>query len=147
MAASSSPARQRGPKAQENGNAFTQHAEQDTALNPPDQEVADGEGMSFRAKTLVFLGFPLLAGVAGLYVGYLRTINSPETKIDFDTDFVFPFLLALALVVVLGFQTKGFTKKMTPLIQWPKVRRKKRIIRKRIIVDDNGNEIKDEKEE
>lgn len=104
--------------------------------------------MSFVAKTLLFLGFPLLAGIAGLYVGYLRTINSPEAKIDFDTDFVFPFLLALALVVVIAFQTKGFAqKKMTPLIQWPKVRRKKKIIRKRIIVDNDGNEVISEKQD
>lgn len=129
---------------QENGNAFSQHAQQDAALNPPADETPQ-EGMSFVAKTLIFLGFPLFVGLAGLYVGYLRMIQKPESKIDFDNDFVFPFLLALAMVVVIAIQSKGFSRKeITPLVQWPTVKRKKKIIRKRIIVDDDGNEIKEE---
>jgi len=144
MPSSPPSARQRRRPSQENGNAFTQHTEQDAALNPPAEETSL-EGMSFVAKALLFLCFPLLAGIAGLYIGYLRTIRNPESKIDFDTDFIFPFLSALALVVVIGIQTRGFTKKkVTPLIQWPTVRRKKKIVRKRIIVDDDGNEIKEE---
>ena len=129
---------------QENGDAFAQHREQDVTLGNHDEEAAP-QGMSFVARTLIFLAFPLFAGTAGLYVGYLRTIRDPDSKINFDTDFVFPFLLALALVMVIAFQTKGFSKtEVTPLIQWPKVRRKRRIIRKRIILDDDGNPIKEE---
>lgn len=101
--------------------------------------------MSFVAKVLIFLGFPLLMGTAGLYLSYVKTITDQQRKIDFDTDFVFPFLLALALVVVIYVQTKGFTKKkITPLVQWPTVRRKRKIVRKRVIVDDDGNEIQQE---
>jgi hypothetical protein len=127
--------------------AFSQHAQQDAALNTESTNGAPPqEGMSFVAKVLIFLGFPLLMGTFGLYLSYLKTISDPDShKIDFDTDFVFPFLLALALVVVIYFQTKGFTKKeITPLVQWPTVRRKQKIVRKRVIVDDDGNEIQQE---
>lgn len=147
---SSSSTQQQGEACQDirnNGNAFSQHVQEDPALNDgaiPEQD--DDEGMSFVAKTLVYLGFPLFMGTCGLYIGYLKTIGNDDAKIDFDTDFVFPFLLALALVVVISIQTRGFTqKKIKPLVQWPKVKRKKKIIRKRIIVDDDGNEIEDKK--
>lgn len=151
MPASSSPTRRRRNSKSQTGTnnaAFSQHQQQDDALGVPAEAAQDEEGMSFVAKALIFLAFPLLTGMAGLYIGYIRTIRDSSSKIDFDTDFVFPFLLALALVVVIAFQTKGFTKKkITPLIQWPTVRRKKKIIRKRIIVDEDGNEIKEEGKE
>jgi hypothetical protein len=95
--------------------------------------------MSFVGRTLIFLAFPMFIGSAGLFVGYLRTVNDKSQKVDFDSDFVFPFLLALALVVVITIQTRGFSTSMKPLVQWPKVRRKRKIIRKRVIVDDDGN--------
>lgn len=133
---------QQGPT--ENRNAFAQHREQDATLRNQ-EEAAARQSMSFVARTLTYIGFPLLVGIAGLYVGYIQTLENPKTKVDFDRDFLVPFVLALALVVVISIQTKAFTKKeITPLIQRPTVRRKKKIIRKRIIVDDDGNEIKEE---
>ena len=136
----------RQPAESEDTSAFAQHAQQDAALGTaPDDETSESHGMSFTGRITVFVVFPMVVGVLGLYIAYLRTISNPEKKIDFDNDFVFPFIVALAFVMVVGFQTKGFTQsKVTPLVQWPKVRRKKRIIRKRVIVDDDGNEISQE---
>jgi hypothetical protein len=127
--------------------AFSQHQQQDAALqtNPPPsrQQQQDG-GISFVAKMLLYLAFPLFCGSAGLYIGYIRTIQDKQSKMHFDTDFVIPFALALALVVVVSFQTKGFSNnKITPLVQWPKVKRKRKVIRKRVLVDEDGKEIKE----
>jgi hypothetical protein len=125
----------------ENSSAFAQHVEQDTRLSATEEELDTSPRMSLVGRILIFLAFPMFIGWAGLSVGYLRTVNDKSQQVDFDRDFVFPFLLALALVVVITIQTKGFTASMKPLVQWPKVRRKRKIIRKRVIVDDNGNEI------
>lgn len=128
--------------------AFSQHQQQDAALqtNPSrqqQQQQQDG-GISFVAKMLLYLAFPLFCGSAGLYIGYIRTIQDKQSKMHFDTDFVIPFALALALVVVVSFQTKGFSNnKITPLVQWPKVKRKRKVIRKRVLVDEDGKEIKE----
>lgn len=142
----SQPQQQEERATKKDETAFSQHAQQDSALTTESANgVPPNEGMSFVAKVLIFLGFPLLMGTAGLYLSYVKTITDQQRKIDFDTDFVFPFLLALALVVVIYVQTKGFTKKkITPLVQWPTVRRKRKIVRKRVIVDDDGNEIQQE---
>lgn len=124
--------------------AFSQHQQQDAALqtSSPQQQPQD-EGISLLAKLLLFLGVPLFTGTAGLYIGYIRTLQDKQPKIQFDVDFVLPFLLALALVIIISFQTRGFSTKVTPLVQWPKVKRKRKIIRKQVIVDEHGNEIKE----
>lgn len=60
-----------------------------------------------------------------------------QHEVDFDQDFLAPFLLAMALVVVLGFQTRGYaTKERDYFVQWPKARKIKKIRRERVIVDD-----------
>lgn len=50
----------------------------------------------------------------------------------------------LVIVVVIGFQTKGFTRsEPKPFIAWPKVKRKRKIVRRRVVVDDEGNAVED----
>jgi len=65
-----------------------------------------------------------------------------QHEVDFDRDFLNPFLLSMALVVVLGFQTRGYsTKERQYFLQWPKARKVKKITRKRVVVDDDGNAV------
>lgn len=50
---------------------------------------------------------------------------------DLDQDFVVPFLLAVAMVVVIFIQTNGFSaKEMKPIVKWPKVKRVKKYVKK-----------------
>ncbi len=48
------------------------------------------------------------------------------------------------MVVVVMIQTQGFTSKATPIVTWPKMKKKKTIVRKTVVVDDDGNVIEDE---
>ena len=114
--------------------AFASHAEADAAFKTKNSKrvAATKNGTCLLGRVMIFMFFPLLMGCAGLYMGYLESLRSPEKKLSFDHDFVVPFLLALAMSVVVGFQTKGFTKKkVEPIIAWPKVRRVKKVIHKR----------------
>lgn len=82
-------------------------------------------------KIAIFLLFPTIVGLLGLYSAYLQLRKEPDRTLDFDNDFMNPFLLALAMCVVVYIQTGGFTsKKMEPLIKWPKVKRVKKSKRK-----------------
>lgn len=101
-----------------------------------------GVQIGWSARFAIFLLFPTLVGLIGLYMGYLETIRQPERKLDFDTDFVVPFLLAEAFAMVIAFQTRGFsTKEVEPLVKWPKVRRKKVIRKVRKEDLDEGDEV------
>ena len=92
---------------------------------------AKGPGLTFLGKLGLFLGFPFLVGLLGLYAGYSDSRKEPDRKVDLDRDFIMPFLLALAMVVVIGMQTNGFAKKeVNPLVKWPKVKRVKKFVRK-----------------
>ena len=94
------------------------------APNPPEPP----KGLSTIGKFAVFLGFPITMGMLGLYMSYLETLRRPEKELSLDQDFVMPFLLALAMAVVIGIQTSNFTtSKVQPLVAWPKVKRVKRI--------------------
>ena len=120
----------------EEPSAFAKHAEQDDALRQAgegDDAATDASsGLSISGRVMVFLIFPITCGTIGLYMGYLESIRRPERKISFDQDFVMPFLLAIAMAVVLFFQTAGFSSnKVKPLVSWPKVRRVKKIVRKK----------------
>jgi len=60
--------------------------------------------------------------------------------VDFDRDFVTPFLLSLAFVIVLGFQTNGFSpqsKERKGAFVWPKTRKVQKIRHERVIVEDD----------
>jgi hypothetical protein len=108
-------------------------------------EKSEGPGLTALGRITLFIGFPFCVGSSGLYMAYLRTVSNPEKKIDFDNDFIFPFLLALTMVLVVGFQTGGYvSKKAKPLVAWPQVKRRKKVVYKTVIVDD---EEEDEKED
>ena len=116
------------------GDDFARHAEEDTALASPNELVEETSplGLTTPGKLFIFIVFPLTIGVLGLYMAYLETRRNPDKKLSFDQDFMVPFLLALAMAIVIGFQTGGFTSsKVKPLVSWPKVRRVKKIIRKK----------------
>ena len=101
-------------------NVFDKHKDGKTA------NASGGVEISWSARFVIFILFPLCVGCIGLYTGYLEAARKPDRELNFDTDFVMPFLLALTFVIVVGFQTRGYTKnKIEPLVKWPKVRRKK----------------------
>ena len=110
--------------------------------------------MSIFARILIFIFIPSITGLSGLGVSYMLSLKTPqegeeEHIVDFDRDFVTPFLLALAFVIVLGFQTNGFNPQAAAnrkgVFVWPSTRRKVR--RERIIVDDDDNNAADKKEQ
>eukprot|EP00573_Skeletonema_grethae_P006393 CAMPEP_0201692796 /NCGR_PEP_ID=MMETSP0578-20130828/5586_1 /ASSEMBLY_ACC=CAM_ASM_000663 /TAXON_ID=267565 /ORGANISM="Skeletonema grethea, Strain CCMP 1804" /LENGTH=165 /DNA_ID=CAMNT_0048178223 /DNA_START=161 /DNA_END=658 /DNA_ORIENTATION=+ len=147
-------------------SAFSKHTEQQ--LQPPTNNTdnvvptnssGDFGQMSLTARLLVFLLIPISTGLIGLFSSYLQSTrtNGEENKdgephtIDLDRDFVTPFLLGLALVIVVGFQTKGFTVAggMTEMerkyaVAWPKARRVRRVRRERVIVEDEDDEDEDD---
>mmetsp|Transcript_27787 Transcript_27787/g.42046 ORF Transcript_27787/g.42046 Transcript_27787/m.42046 type:complete len:151 (-) Transcript_27787:67-519(-) len=130
-------------------NVFANHAAGDTAIHQKEsnEETATPRknGVTNFGRFFLFLGLPFLVGMLGFYAAYLLSLFYPGRQVNFDNDFILPFLLTLAMVLVIGFQTGGFTgKKPKALVSWPKVRRKKKIIHKTVIVDD---EVFDNKED
>jgi hypothetical protein len=87
---------------------------------------------SFRNNLLgrigIFIVFPLCVGTLGVCASVLSN-KTPSI----ERDFVTPFLLALAFVIVIGFQTSGFRQAdAQPLVQWPKVKRVKKIMHRKM---------------
>jgi len=117
------------------GANFAQHAQQDEALRTSPDSSSQGPPLSLLGKALIFLLFPLLVGLGGLFVGYMESIGeNPKREMNFENDFMFPFALALALGTVIGFQTRGFsTTQPAPLVPWPKVKKEKKIVHKYIV--------------
>jgi hypothetical protein len=106
--------------------AYNKHLQDAIA---PDSE-GGKKSMPWSIRLLIFVLFPTLVGLLGLYMGYLESLRKEDRELNVDTDFVMPFLLALAFAVVIAFQTRGFqSREVEPLVKWPKVRRKK-VIRK-----------------
>lgn len=123
---------------------FARHAQDDAALAPESgsTELSQRKGMTFIGKILVFLVFPTLVGFLGLYMGYLAKRDDPNRDLNFDTDFALPFLLALTMCIVVGFQTRGFaSSKPQPLVFWPKVKKRKKIVHKHVVVGQNPDEV------
>ena len=90
--------------------------------------------MTFCGKLVIFLIFPLVVGMMGLWMAYLATLDDPTKKIRIEADFVFPFMLTLLLVLVVGYQTGGFTSsKPKPALQWPKVQKQRKVIHKHVV--------------
>lgn len=108
-----------------------------------------GTKMSLLARFLTFIFIPSFTGLTGLGVSHLQSIQSRRLgtedeephEVNFDRDFVTPFLLALAFVIVIGFQTGGFSKnagsERKGAFVWPTTRRVQKIRRERVIVDDD----------
>eukprot|EP00521_Asterionellopsis_glacialis_P011255 CAMPEP_0195294922 /NCGR_PEP_ID=MMETSP0707-20130614/16206_1 /TAXON_ID=33640 /ORGANISM="Asterionellopsis glacialis, Strain CCMP134" /LENGTH=166 /DNA_ID=CAMNT_0040356013 /DNA_START=117 /DNA_END=617 /DNA_ORIENTATION=- len=138
--------RKKGESAQEQKEEgaspkFQSHAKEDAALKKeeePESKPFNPQGLTVLGRIAVFLGFPLGVGLVSLYLSYMRNFRKGDKEIDLDRDFVFPFLLSLSTVIVVGFQTKGFTTtKVKPLVSWPKVKRKRKIIHQTVVVDDD----------
>ncbi len=104
-------------------------------------------GLNPRARVALFLILPFVVGSFGFTMSYFTKKYTGDTReVNFDTDFILPFLLTFVLVVVIMIQTEGFkSSKAKGVVSWPKVIKKKKIIRKTVVVDDDGNEITDEK--
>lgn len=127
----------------EAGTKYTKHTQEDPALTPlePDAEPEKPQGMSFFGRMIIFLVFPFIMGICGLYMGFIASRNDPNREMSFDADFALPFTLALSMAVVIGFQTRGYTEKPAPLVLWPKVRKRKTITHKHVIIGESGEEI------
>jgi hypothetical protein len=126
---------------------FSKHAQDDTALAPKSEtaEESDLKKVTFIGRILIFLVFPALVGLLGLYMGYIAKRDDPTRELSFDTDFALPFVLALSMCVVIGFQTGGFTSsKAKPLVAWPKVKKRRKVVHKYVVVGQNPDEVDDE---
>lgn len=108
--------------------------------------------MTLVARFLIFGVVPTMTGLAGWGISHLQRYQSKLYQeeggelheVDFDRDFVTPFLLAMALVVVLGFQTNGFAMgagdpRRKGAIVWPKARTVQRVRHQRVVVDDDAD--------
>jgi hypothetical protein len=124
----------RAKKTQDNNEAsLARHAQADAALQEPVEtaSASSAKGLTLLGKLGVFIGFPLIIGLVGLYTSFLEIAKNKERELSFDRDFVLPFLLALAMVSVIGFQTGGYSQnEVQPLVSWPKVKRVKKIVYK-----------------
>mmetsp|Transcript_23448 Transcript_23448/g.34608 ORF Transcript_23448/g.34608 Transcript_23448/m.34608 type:complete len:144 (-) Transcript_23448:1192-1623(-) len=135
-------------KGDKSRNVFANHSAGDTAIHKKEDNEDTPHskgGLTNFGRFLLFLGFPFVMGMFGFYAAYLSSLYNPERQMNFDNDFILPFLLTLAMVLVIGFQTGGFTgKKAKPIVSWPKVRRKKKVIYKTVIVDDEDFDQKED---
>lgn len=67
-------------------------------------------------------------------VGIIEQRRNPDYELNIDRDFMYPFVLALCLTMIVGFQTKGFAKdKAEPLVSWPKVKKQRKVVHKYVV--------------
>jgi hypothetical protein len=106
------------------------------------------KSMTVSSRLVLFLILPLCTGMLGLISSFFQNKFGKEPNpMNFDRDFIYPFLVTLVLVVVVSAQTMNFsTYKAAPLVSWPKVVKKKKVIRKTVVVDDKGNVIENKEE-
>lgn len=82
----------------------------------------------------VFFLFPLVVGCISLLVGLIEKRRNPDHELNVDRDFMYPFMLALCLTLVIGFQTRGFAKdKPDSLVAWPKVKKQRKVVHKHVV--------------
>mmetsp|Transcript_12946 Transcript_12946/g.27490 ORF Transcript_12946/g.27490 Transcript_12946/m.27490 type:complete len:142 (+) Transcript_12946:232-657(+) len=131
------------PGSDDSSAAFAKHKPTAADETNKNANEPDYGKMSLGARFLIFVFVPCFTGVTGLGISYLESLKSPaegeeQHVVDFDRDFVTPFLLALALVVVLGFQTNGFSPGAArkSAFVWPKARTVQRVRRERVVVED-----------
>ena len=123
-------------------SAFAKHKSAQNAADTSNTS-RDGAKMPWVARLLIFVFVPSFTGLCGLGISYLQQIQGIEDAdgqphaINFDRDFVTPFLLGLAFVVVIGFQTGGFSsRERKGGFSWPKTRKVQRVRHERVVVDD-----------
>jgi len=100
-----------------------------------------------RSRVTLFFILPFCVGSFAFVLSYINKKVLEDGKageLNFDTDFIIPFLLSFVVVSVVMVQTKGFSSKAKPIVSWPKVRKKRKVVRKTVVVDDDGNIIEDE---
>jgi len=102
--------------------------------------------MTIISRMVLFFVAPLFVGSVGLISSHMQSKYAADPEpMNFDRDFIYPFLITLVLVVVVSIQTGNFSSyKAEPIVAWPKVIKKRTVIRKMIVVDDDGNVIEDE---
>jgi len=117
--------------------AFAQHTAADTALQTNVESTDDGntntqqQGLTIFGRVAIFVLLPFGVGLMGLYFSWLELRKKPDKEISLDRDFLLPFLLALALAIVVGIQTSGYkAREIQPLIAWPKVKRVKKVVKR-----------------
>ena len=133
------------------GQAYSGHAQQDAVLAQgrlsSDGAATNQRGLTLLGKVAIFLAFPLCMGLLGLYMAFLKTRRNPAKQLSIDQDFIMPFLLAMAMAVVVGFQTGGFKRnEVKPLVPWPKVRRVKKVVHKKSQQEGGEIDMVDKKE-
>ena len=106
------------------------------------------KSMTVMSRLMLFFILPLFAGLMGLISSFVQNkYGKNRHQMNFDRDFIFPFLATLVLVIVVSVQTRNFsTYQAAPLVSWPKVVKKKKVIRKTIVVDDDGKVIEEKDE-
>lgn len=150
--------------------AFAKHKSAAVRNDNDNNNGSQGSGgakMSLLARFLIFVFVPSFTGLVGYGISYLQSMQSQRRagnknegevleephEVNFDRDFVTPFLLSLAFVIVLGFQTNGFSMKPGEkgankgAFAWPKARKVQKIRRERVIVDDEEDDIDGKKEQ
>ncbi len=80
-------------------------------------------------------------------MGYLAQYSDSDRKLSIEADFGLPFMLTLLLVVVIGFQTSGYsTGKVEPLVHWPKVKKTRKVTHKHVVKNDKEGDDDDDDE-
>jgi len=137
--------KQDGDDKDNNNSAYSKLAKEN-AEQQNSQNNNQKKSMGLVARLMLFGAFPCAIGALGLIAGYIRRYSKDEEDrklIEFDDDFVFPFILAIAIVIAVGFQTQGFrSKEVKPLIAWPKLKKRRKIIHK--VVNEDGEVISEE---
>ena len=104
--------------------------------------------LTWTGKLTLFVVFPTAIGLLGLYTGHLQKRDDPNEELSFDTDFAYPFILALALVIVVGWKTSGFqSTKPKPFVAWPKVKKRQKIVHKHVVKGQHPDDAPDDEEE
>lgn len=134
--------------AKKKGTAFQTLSEDATQKDPvSDIDTQNEKGMNTIASRIMLLFlFPLCVGSLGLGASHFQnSFSGDPNPMNFERDFILPFLMTMVLVVVVSLQTGSFSKyKADPLVHWPKVVKKQKIVRRTVVVDDDGNVIEDE---
>lgn len=106
------------------------------------------KSMTIISRLVLFFLFPTFVGSCGLISSYMQNKYGKDPEpMDFDRDFVYPFLVTIVLVVVVSIQTGNFSSyQATPIVSWPKVVKKKKIIHKTVLLDDDGNVITEDED-
>jgi hypothetical protein len=126
--------------------AFKKLSEEEQQLREDAKTAGRSSGMTVASRLVLFFVFPLCVGSTGLLASHLQyKFGKDPVPMNFDRDFVYPFLITVVLVVVVSIQTGNFSSyNAKPLVSWPKIVKKQKITRKTVIVDDDGNVIEDE---